>query len=171
MKYLLLILSLFTLINANAQSGNESTSLIGTQYPEFNFTTTNGEVISSATTKGKVVLLSFWFKDCSPCRTEMEWLNELYDSLSTNTNFQFISLAREPLSVLPGYIEFFQLKYPVVSLVDYMKYILTGGGFPTNIILDKNGKVAYYKNGGNRDRAKARKEILEGLLPEIKALL
>ncbi len=161
MKYLLLILSLLT-TTLHAQ--------VGTQYPEYNFQTITSETISSASTKGKVVLINFWFKDCSPCRTEMEWLNELYDSLKANTNFQFISIARENKEVLPGYVKFFKLKYPVVSLMEYMRYNPIGA-FPANIIIDKQGKIAYYKSGGSPIRAKSKTEILEELLPKIESLL
>jgi peroxiredoxin len=148
----------------------EAQKNIGKQYPEFNFTTIKGETISTATAKGKVTLVNFWFKDCSPCRAEMEWLNELYDSLKSNPDFQFISIARETKDVLPGYVNFFKIQYPVVSLVDCYKYNYNSG-FPTNIIIDKQGKVAFYKSGGNPDRAKSKAEVLETLLPKIKSLL
>lgn len=174
MKNLLFIFCIFTTTAINAQfrynRDSVTKSIIGTQYPEYSFTTVSGETISSSDTKGKVVLINLWFKDCAPCRAEMEWFNELYDSLRTNTNFRFISIARETMEVLPGYIDFFHLSYPIVSLVDCDKYNLIGG-FPTNIIIDKTGKVAYYKGGGPSDRAKARTEVLENLLPKIKALL
>lgn len=178
MKQLLFILAIVaTTIATRAQRPPTTTyresiyrSYIGKQYPGFSFTTTSGENISSKTTKGKVVLLNFWFKDCSPCRTEMEWLNALYDSLKTDTSFQFISLAREKQEVLPGYIGFFHLSYPVVSLIECDKYNL-GNGFPKNIILDKQGKIAYIIGGGKSDRQQSRQEVLGTLYNKIKELL
>ena len=47
----------------------DNSDLIGKKVPEFKFTDLNGNEISTENTKGKVVVLNFWFTGCKPCIT------------------------------------------------------------------------------------------------------
>src|SRR5689334_2087032 len=67
---------------------------IGHPYPDFEIKSENN-TITNKTLLGKVVLINFWFKACTPCMAEMEGLNTLYKKMENNKDFVFISIAKD----------------------------------------------------------------------------
>ena len=55
--------------------------ITGSAAPAFSATTLDGEVVTLADYKDKVVLLNIWATWCGPCRTEMPSMQRLYESI------------------------------------------------------------------------------------------
>ncbi len=120
-------------------------NITGTAYVPFDLTTLDGKRFTSASCIGKVTFINFWFEGCVPCRNEFAKLNELYDSLKDNPSYQFVAVTFDEKEGLRDFIRQFGLRYPIATVNDQweekrLNYQL---GYPTSIILDKDGKVGY----------------------------
>jgi len=119
------------------------------------------ETISLAKLKGKVVLLEFWIKNCGYCIGAIPELNSLIEKYNGSNNFNVIGINRHDRQ---EDINFFYVKNkPKFNTVsDSNGNIATAygvNGFPTIVLIDKNGIVIY---AGNFD-----KKVLDGLLKTV----
>lgn len=117
-------------------------SIIGTDYTPFNITTLEGRQISNASTKGKVVYFSFWFKNCHSCLENFDELNELYNNVKHDTNIVFVAITFDKQEEITDVLEKHEVKFPVACTsrkeVTRLNY---GRGFSSMVLVDKNGKV------------------------------
>lgn len=112
-------------------------------------------VISNDSLKGKVTYINMWEASCAPCMAEMDALNKLYDTLSNNPDFQFISLTANNLETIQRIKAKYHIQYNVYHLDEEGCYQLNAGlGYPTCIILNRKGNVRYIHDGGYMDSAK-----------------
>ncbi len=182
MKKYLLVVFLAISINAFAQkitSGVNMDSLfkakeresIGKAFQHFT-ATVDGDTISNETLKGKVVFINFWFEACPPCIAELDALNTLYKKFRHNKNFAFLSFTHEKPGKLPLLKKKHTMQYKVISVSDQECYRLNqNNGFPTSIILDKNGIIAALFTGGTTDKRKAKQFIINTIYPAIQSAL
>ena len=94
--------------------GNSS-DLIGKNAPGFEMKDSKGNHISFENTKGKVVVLNFWFTACKPCIAEIPELNEVYEKYKNDTNVVFASITFEKKEKVDTFLKKYPIKYPVVS--------------------------------------------------------
>jgi peroxiredoxin len=121
----------------------ERVAWIGKAYPDFSVTINNKEY-SNPKLKGKVIFANFWFAACRPCLAEMEDLNKLYEKFGSNPNFEFLSFTYENAEQIEIIRKKYNIKYKIVSISREECYRLNlKGGFPTNIVIDKNGLIKY----------------------------
>jgi len=129
--------------------------LIGCRAPDFKVQTMSGETLSLSALKGKIVVLNFWFIECAPCIAELPALNMLVETYK-GEDVVFIAFARNDSESLNDFRREYDFKYKIVSSVysPEKKYCMLGG-WPTNIVIDKNGIVRKIFTGGYTDeRAK-----------------
>lgn len=141
-------------------------------FQNFSLVSTEGKIFTQDSLKGKITLLSFWYKNCLPCIAEFDALNSLYDKYKGNKDFQFLSFTfEEPLDVEQIRKEY-NLKYPIICMnIIPIHELIFGLGFPTTVITDKNGRIKYIKCGGPEDKDDA-KEIVDSLFTiELNILL
>lgn len=173
------LLSLFA-FTAHAQNNHIYTrqyrdsilnSYLGTQYVDYSLRLPDGRICTNATGKGKVTLLNFWFGGCPACIEEFSALNDLYDSLKNDTSVQFISVAREPAERIPYLVKKYNIQYPVANVSpDECSRLSYKSGFPTTIIIDKDGRIALFKMQGYSDKM-AHQVMIGKWLPRIKHML
>ncbi|MGV8118849.1 MAG: peroxiredoxin family protein [Candidatus Xenobiia bacterium LiM19] len=116
---------------------------------DFSLKDLKGNTVTLAELKGKkVVLLVFWATWCSYCKEEVPSLISLSDSLK-GRDFQILAVSiREKEKTVSAFIEKNKIPYTVIIDPDG-KVAQDYGviGVPTNIIIDKNGKIDYNANG------------------------
>jgi peroxiredoxin len=127
---------------------------VGNITPDFNLQDDYGEWIRLYAYRGYVCMINFWFADCDPCMAEFPYLQQLYseyasDSLqlfavNTVDNMSLIQQKRNELGVD------FILLQGLGSTVYNDFGIL---GTPTNIIIDRSGKIYYYEIGFEESKA------------------
>lgn len=133
---------------------------IGKPYPDFTAYDLDGKVVSNQQLIGKVTMINFWFKHCSPCLVEFEALNALYQKFKDHPTFQFISFTKDPPDDAKESVQKHQLLYMVCPVKSDECYRLNfDSGFPTNIIVDPTGKIIFYKKGGKIDKTEASEEV------------
>jgi thiol-disulfide isomerase/thioredoxin len=110
--------------------------------PEIQFENRQGEAMSLADFRGKVVLLNIWATWCAPCRREMPTLDRLQATLG-GPDFQVVALSIDRQG-LPAVQEF----YEEIGLETLPIYVDRSGsaqralsvlGVPTTLLLDREG--------------------------------
>jgi len=110
---------------------------------EIQFENSQGEAMSLADFRGKVVLLNIWATWCAPCRREMPTLDRLQAALG-GPDFEVVALSidRKGLSVVKEF-------YDGLGLRELVMYIDSSGkaprelnalGVPTTLLIDREGK-------------------------------
>ncbi|MBX2917058.1 MAG: TlpA family protein disulfide reductase [Cyclobacteriaceae bacterium] len=140
--------------------------LIGCKAPNFNVKTINGETLKLNELKGKVVVINFWFEGCAPCIAELPALNKLNDDFKTK-EVVFIAFGRDDTKTIMDFLKRKEFNYKHVSS-DHdlsMDYCIVAG-WPTNMVLDKNGIVRQIFSGGQLDE-RAKTEAYDKMKPTI----
>ena len=143
----------------------------GDKMPEIEFTLTDGKTIKTNDLKGKVVMLQFTASWCSVCRKEMPHIeNEIWQKHKNNKNFALFGIDMdEPLEKVKKFATDMKITYPL-ALDPAAKIFYTvaakGAGVTRNIIIDKNGKIAYMTRLYKEDEFNEMKEVIELLLKE-----
>lgn len=137
---------------------------VGSPAKSFDLVDYEGNQITSNELKGKVTVVNFWFKECKPCIHEMPELNELVEAYKNNTNVQFIGFSTTAKDRLPSFFEKHKFDYRIVP--DSQSYAMQNGitGYPTNMVIDQEGNIAFLKTGFIPGIAENIKSEIEKLL-------
>jgi thiol-disulfide isomerase/thioredoxin len=142
----------------------------GTTYPDYKLLLSDNKWADSKGNKGKVVFVNIWFGGCPACITEFGALNELYDSLKNNPNIVFLSVASEPMNRVLVLQSRYHITYPVASASpDICSKLNYNQGFPANIIIGPNGKIAVFKLEGYSEK-RAREVMIGQWLPMMRRM-
>lgn len=115
----------------------------GKALSKFSFTDINGKVYDPKTTKGKIVVLKFWFIACKNCVEEMPELNEMVDQYKGRKDILFVSLAFDAKKDLVNFLKKKKFNYAVVpDKRDYMMKDLKISAYPTHMIINKQGLIS-----------------------------
>ena len=116
---------------------------------------------------GKITFINFWFESCHPCIAELDGLSQMYDLLKDNKDFRYLSFSIDNDNAISANVIKYKIPYAVYHLErDNCDKILCQG-FPTSIIIDRNGKVIQLTSGGSIDIVKATKTVMEEIYPKI----
>ncbi|MEM6737674.1 MAG: TlpA disulfide reductase family protein [Bacteroidota bacterium] len=129
-----------------AQNGPQD--LTGTKAQKFELIDIDGNIISSDNTKGKVVVLNFWFIGCKPCLKEIPELNAVYQEYAQNQEVVFASIALDNLENVRKKMSKYNIQYPIVTDGDPFSKLFKVNGFPTNIVIDKERNYFFRFTGG-----------------------
>jgi len=140
--------------------------LIGCKAPVFNVKTIKGETLKLNELKGKVVVINFWFEGCAPCVAELPALNKLNEDYKTK-DVVFIAFGRDDTQTIIDFIKRRDFNFKHVSSdYDLSTYYCIVAGWPTNMVLDKNGVVRQVFSGGQIDES-AKTEAYDKMKPTI----
>jgi peroxiredoxin len=147
-------------------------ALEGITAPNFLGKTLNGNNVQLSALRGKVVVLNFWFIACAPCRIEVTPLNEVVKQF-TGKDVVFISVARDKEADLARHLQTVPFSFEVIAdpAVAISRDVYHLFGYPTTIVIDKQGKIRYYTLGGKINEEAVRKELNQKLVPVIQNLL
>ncbi len=109
--------------------------------PDFTLQDLDGNSVSLADFRGKVVMIEFWATWCPPCKDSVPELNELHEKYR-DSSLVFLSISiDDDLEHLKSWVEKNNVKFPV--LFDDRKVNQDFGIFtiPTAVLVDKDGKL------------------------------
>ncbi len=115
--------------------------------PDFSFSDSNGNIISSSSLRGKVVFINFWASWCPPCRAEMPSLDKLYLELKSDNRFVFLFVNEDddPTKAIQ-YLQKNHFSIPIYNRNKVSSQIFSGT-LPTTVVLDKQGNIVLKHDG------------------------
>jgi thiol-disulfide isomerase/thioredoxin len=102
----------------------------------------DGREISTASLRGKVVILNFWATWCPPCRAEIPDLIALQDKYRDQIQIIGISEDEAPAEVVKRFATDHQMNFPtVMSTPEIEKMFPSVSALPTSFIVDRDARV------------------------------
>jgi thiol-disulfide isomerase/thioredoxin len=139
--------------------------LIGSTLTEFSLTDIEGKTYTLEDLKGKVIFLNFWFTQCKPCIEEMPDLNTLKEKYK-NQNVVFFAVTYNEKKLIQDFLKRTSLELTIIpndrKTIDQFHIAF----YPTNILIDTEGKVLFINElmGGNG--LKDIKKLLNKMFPD-----
>jgi len=110
--------------------------------PAFSVRDLDGREHSSASWRGKVVILNFWATWCPPCRAEIPDLVALQDKYRDRLVVIGISEDEAPPEVVKQFATRHNVNYPIVMMTPQLAKMFPGvSALPTSFILDRDSRV------------------------------
>jgi thiol-disulfide isomerase/thioredoxin len=121
--------------------------------PEVKFRDLQGENVTLASLKGKVVLVNFWATWCDPCRVEIPWLIEFQQKYA-GSGFTLLGVAMDEggAKVVQPFVQKvtfdvngtpMTMNYPIVigndDIADKFGGLI---GYPASFLITRDGKIA-----------------------------
>ncbi|MBD3224328.1 MAG: redoxin domain-containing protein, partial [Caldithrix sp.] len=140
----LIIVWLFTSTGISQIALNDS--MIHFQLPD-----TSGQTVDSRDLSGDIVLLNFFATWCGPCQVEAPQLQDSIWMRYKNQDLTVVGVDfMEHVQPLKQFIKDLNLTYPMVRDTAGNVFEAYGfRGFPSNVLIDRQGKVAYVEEGYN----------------------
>jgi len=95
--------------------------------------------------RGKVILLTFWFPGCIPCKAEMEYFQNVVNKYDKK-DLVYLGINMVPYQdnkVLP-FMERTKFSFiPLRATTEWAQEIYKVSAAPANFIIDKKGKIVY----------------------------
>jgi peroxiredoxin len=116
--------------------------LKGTTFDNIELTDMDGNKFTSESLKGNIIVLNFWFTKCAPCIKEIPDLNDLKEKYKDKP-VSFFAITHDKKYLIEDFLKKIQLDFKVIP--NDRKTINQFGiqFYPTNLVIDNNGKVVY----------------------------
>ncbi len=139
---------------------------IGYRAPNFRLMNLEGEEISLAKLKGKVVFINFWATWCVPCKIEMPSMQALYDQYKED-GFEVLAISNDfkGAEVVEPFVTEMGLTYPILLDSDLKvntKYLIRS--VPTSIIVGRDGVITHILVGARNWDAPEAQDLIKKLL-------
>lgn len=124
----------------------------GWQGPESNYLNAEGDLLNLSDNYGKGTLINIWASWCEPCRVEMPYFEEAYQTYGDDINFIMMdaleSKPSETKEAAEAFFEEMALSMPIYF--DHQmnnQYLFGATILPLTVILDDEGKVVEIVRG------------------------
>ena len=125
-------------------------AMVGDPAPRYAATTLDGDSVSTAALKGKVILLKVWATWCAPCREEIPFLQALYEQ-RRGEGLEIIGVsvdARGQDDTIHGFIKDFGMTYPIWRDPDErVQSMFLALGVPASYLIDRRGILRWRRLG------------------------
>lgn len=149
MKTLICIFSILAGILFQSQNDDRGYIVkVGDEAPDITLEFTDGSKKSLKDYRGKVVMLQFTASWCGVCRKEMPHIEkDIWLKHKDNSDFALFGIdLRESKEVTEKFAGDMKITYPLLLDPEgkaFYSFAAQGAGVTRNIIIDKQGKIAY----------------------------
>lgn len=145
-----------------------TSSLISTPMPEghtyqlgdvmhdFSVTDSDGKTqkLSEILKVKKMVMLNFWFSECSPCVAEFPYMNTAYQSYHNDVEILALNhYADDTPQIVQNFKESNGLLFPMAKDNTQLGMAFNIAAYPTSIVIDRYGVICLREEGGIPDSA------------------
>lgn len=174
MKIALLLLVLLMMpvtFTAKEKKSPQHIVKVGDEAPNFTIKYPDGTRKQVRDLRGKVIMLQFTASWCPVCLKEMPFIEkEIYKKYKNNENFVLLGIdLKENPEEIAKFIKAANITYPIISDIDgkiFELYAEKEAGVTRNIIIDKEGKIAFLTRLYERREFNAMKAKIKALLKE-----
>jgi thiol-disulfide isomerase/thioredoxin len=125
--------------------------VVGKPAPQLQAQSLDGKPIDLESLHGKVVLLDFWASWCIPCRREFPVLEKLSAEFR-DQGLTVIGLdVDEQKSTLTEFLKSTPVAFPIAASPVQVIADLSVTGFPTLVLIDREGNIASYEVGARTE--------------------
>lgn len=126
--------------------------VFNTKVPAFEAKTLEGRNIDIKYFKGKTTILNFWFTTCSPCIAEIPGFNALVEKYGKE-KFNYLAIGRDTPSDIEEFLQKHPWDFDIIPAGEAIiqETFKTMWGYPTTMVLDKNGIIVGGFFGGKTD--------------------
>lgn len=116
--------------------------------PDFSFTTLEGQTISNAALRGKVVLLDFWATWCGPCRASVPTLL-LIRKKYLQRPVQLVGISSDQdKQAWKRFIASNHMDWPeYIDLSGQVRELFNVHSYPTYMVVDRDGVICFRQSG------------------------
>ena len=147
MKQLFLLLTTFIIMSAFVVADKE--------VPSVELKTSEGQTVNirDYVAKGKPVILSFWATWCSPCKKELDAINEIYPDWVEEYDVELVAVTIDDargMAKVPGMVGSKGWDFTILS--DSKQNMLQALNFqtvPQTFLVDGEGNIVYTHSGYN----------------------
>lgn len=163
-----IIISSMAALSFGQETDSTTVTQVGQAAPDFQVTTLQGESFHLHDLHGKVVWINFFATWCPPCKAEMPELEKQVWQRYKGEAFTVISIGREHTAEeLTPFTEERGLTFPVAPDPDRTIYGLYATRYiPRNVLIDKEGKIAFQSRGYSPEEFKVLLSKLDELLKD-----
>ena len=129
--------------------------------PNFKLWLIDGSKLTNEDTKGKVVVLKFWFTSCMPCLTDIPTLNSLVKEFEKRDDILFIAPALDRKPVIEKLLEVHPFHFKIAySAMDVSQKFNKQQVYPSYFIINKKGEITYIDSGSKKSDVKNLREVI-----------
>lgn len=137
-------------------------------FPSVKIKTLDGKAVNTTdyTSKGKVTIVSFWATWCTPCKRELDVINELYGEWVEKYDIQLLAITIDDargLTKVPAMVQSKGWEFTVLAdSKQELQQALNFQTIPQTFLLNDKGEIVYAHNGYNPgDELELEKKISE----------
>ncbi len=133
----------------------------GDVVPNWTLMDADGNEVSLESLRGKPVILDFWGTWCVWCVVAMPKIETVYQEIGDKAHIYGIS-CKEPDDADPkAFLKEKGVTYPTLVKGDNVAKLLNVEGYPTLLVIDKEGKLLHKHSGYSKDLDKSLIELLK----------
>ncbi len=127
----------------------ESTYKLDDTMGDYTLTDINGNTynFSEILKQKEAIVLNFWFANCDPCKMEFPYLQEAAEEYSDDITVIAINPVDAKEARIKKFVEENKLTLPVVMGDAAWSTAFSIKGYPTTIVIDRFGKIAFNHMG------------------------
>lgn len=120
----------------------------GDTVADFTLTTTDGQTLtlSGLLAEKKAVMLNFFFIACGPCRMEFPYMEQAWQDYKDDVAVVAIS-PYDSAADIAAYKQELGLTFPMAADNAGLTELFVSEGFPTTVMIDRNGVYCYFECG------------------------
>ena len=139
---LLIILTLVLLISGCGGEPESSVAQVGELAPGFQLQDLDGQSVVLGNFRDKPLLLNFWATWCPPCRSEMPYIQQVYDEWPDKGLVVLAINVGESSAKVKEFMQSYGLSFPVLlDTTEEVARIYNIGGIPTTFFIDGDGII------------------------------